>query len=996
MMWREATKPLSNLFFHYWKTGITSRLPSDIRKANHLNPTWVYSREGEVFYPFNCTFPMFHFAPAFAPLASDPAKSGPSDTKSSPMDVAKRQFRAWCDAFRVSRAAGSIIIRFFTGYELTFCRALDLYNTTGNTNSGLYAAEWGASRLHLDELEHKTSPAPTKFHAIDTSNLTNHLGLLNLIVATRPLMEDSPMFRSILYTEETTTLDQHEVRPFLKRLCTTIPTLAALLGIAPLAYVSNFTTHPNVHENITEVSHTIERIAWVDPACGDCFGYLNGSNVSFGADDLVNLLFEAYKESLFLGEDIITTLMSEISLFRSKVKQSYYYDQSSMAAFFQLVQRRVHLNNGTWDSVIKGFLDIVQHSPTRPLEKAQYHNLLVQLHLHGVHTADSLKPHWDTLFRSTPRSDVFKDWSSVPSLLCVVLTVPRQTFHRTLLQEKRPRTIFRFQCNLRADSPTGSSFPSIRCAWGKCVPISGSDKVALQEDPHGVNGKSDLIVWFWAPSYVLAYKTKTVGFALVPTSDAFVLHGKNLGASLEIFTTNLEDKQRVRLLTYSPTAPSGAPIPSQAITMRYPNPTPERLVPMFLAGVAVNEGRQGVVSFSARVEIDPPIEQQALLNGAKIKTIQISPCSMRLYVDDYTHVISYPYPILGTLNKLRIARRSHYIEVVVSIAEPLGSGGYALDRAPVLHRAGYTPWNIHHINLDRMPLLNTTDVFKKLPWISCLTALQLSDHERGMMAGERETEGPQSVLMAAVKDTIHSIVAMHALPDEKQRVFGFCESGEQAEVYAVLLVAGIRLDLASCSIVIDGAILPLSHSIPTSLKIAIDKMVNSNPLSRLPSIGDESIAVKKLLPAFVERARTWKHTTNCEYTATADIPLSVEFGHSPICSCGQGIGFDAPEWQSTLWKALLPFATRIAISPLFSVPYIDTISQSIDDLLRPRDGRRVDPPMANRMRLLNVCWVCGKTGNLSACAKCKSARYCSISCQRKNWEAHKKHCRSEM
>ncbi|KAG9109090.1 hypothetical protein FRC07_008367 [Ceratobasidium sp. 392] len=911
------------------------------------------------------------------------------------MDVAKRQFRAWCDAFKTARAANSIVIRHHTGDELSFCRALDHHNTTGKTASGLYAATWSAERLNLDELKTGNPPAPTQFHVIDTSNLTSHLGLLNLMITARPLMEDSPMFRSVLYTEETTTHEQHNARPFLKRLPATIPTLAALLGLAPMAYVSGFTTHSNVHEAITELDHTFERVAWIDPARGDRFGYSNGSNVSFEVSDLANVLFDAYRHLLFYGENLIMTLKTEIALWKSKCKQSYYYDQASIAVFFQLVKRRVHLKSGTWEMAIKEFLTILVHSPSGPLGQPLYGDLVLQLHLHGLYTSDLLQPNWHTQPQTHPRSSVVKDWTSIPPVVCIVLTVPHQKFHRAMLQDKRPGTIFKFQCNLR-DGDSFRSHTSIQCMWGKCVSAADSDKVALQEDIRGADGGSDLIVWFWAPSYLPASKAKTVGFALAPTSDAFLLKKDLLGVNLEIFAANLDDKRHVRLLTYSPTASSDTSTKLQPTIVRFPDPTPEPLMPMFTAELSVAEGQQGVTSYNARVEIDSVIEQRALLNGAIVKVTQISPCTMRLYVGDYTHVISYPYPVLGTPNKLRVARKSHYIEVIVSIAQPLGSGGYALDRTPVLHRAGYTPWNIHHINLDRMPILNTEDVIKKLPWLPCLTALQLSDQERAMMSGELETAGPESTLMGAVKDTIHSIVSMHALPKEGQRIFGLCEPNEGADTYAMLLVGGIRLDLASCSIVVDTAVVPLTNSMPTSLMAAINRLTHANPVSRLPSMAGESTAIKKMLPAFVERARTWKHTPNCEYTATADMPLSVEFGQSPICSCGQGIGFDGPEWQASFWKAILPHATRAAICPIFSVPYIETLSQSIDDALRGRDGRGFDPGMANRMQLMNVCWVCGKTGKLSTCGKCKRPRYCSVRCQKKNWEAHKKICRTEV
>ena len=44
-----STKPTSQVFTHFWKTGITSLNPRDIAAATLVNPTFVYSLTGEGF-----------------------------------------------------------------------------------------------------------------------------------------------------------------------------------------------------------------------------------------------------------------------------------------------------------------------------------------------------------------------------------------------------------------------------------------------------------------------------------------------------------------------------------------------------------------------------------------------------------------------------------------------------------------------------------------------------------------------------------------------------------------------------------------------------------------------------------------------------------------------------------------------------------------------------------------------------------------------------------
>ncbi|KAF8595883.1 hypothetical protein BDV93DRAFT_394756, partial [Ceratobasidium sp. AG-I] len=96
---------------------------------------------------------------------------------------------------------------------------------------------------------------------------------------------------------------------------------------------------------------------------------------------------------------------------------------------------------------------------------------------------------------------------------------------------------------------------------------------------------------------------------------------------------------------------------------------------------------------------------------------------------------------------------------------------------------------------------------------------------------------------------------------------------------------------------------------------------------------------------------------------------------TPICTCGEGLGFSSSEWNVRSWKGLLRFATRAAISPLFSVSYIETVAGAVKSL---------------------PCWSCGGPGKptLSACSKCKKARYCSTECQHRDWKTHKASCKA--
>ena len=42
----------------------------------------------------------------------------------------------------------------------------------------------------------------------------------------------------------------------------------------------------------------------------------------------------------------------------------------------------------------------------------------------------------------------------------------------------------------------------------------------------------------------------------------------------------------------------------------------------------------------------------------------------------------------------------------------------------------------------------------------------------------------------------------------------------------------------------------------------------------------------------------------------------------------------------------------------------------------------------------DLCVKCGKDGATKRCARCRSAKYCSVECQKSHWSEHKKNCQA--
>jgi hypothetical protein len=220
------------------------------------------------------------------------------------------------------------------------------------------------------------------------------------------------------------------------------------------------------------------------------------------------------------------------------------------------------------------------------------------------------------------------------------------------------------------------------------------------------------------------------------------------------------------------------------------------------------------------------------------------------------------------------------------------------------------------------------------------------------------------------------------LQGQQARVFGI-NNPDHGGVHILVFVSCLRLDLANHTVVLDAAILPLHNPLMPKIQPFLENLTEIG-LCSVVADSDELRLWKEIVPAWVERCRQWEHRSSCAYLSKSKIPLSVELGQNPICSCWEGAlppsyTFDLPRWDLAA-----KYAVRAAISPSFSVPFVE---QSFD-------GNKITEPAA---LYETACRVCGKGKSdgrkgLFKCARCQAVRYCSVECQRGHWKEHKKVC----
>jgi hypothetical protein len=248
----------------------------------------------------------------------------------------------------------------------------------------------------------------------------------------------------------------------------------------------------------------------------------------------------------------------------------------------------------------------------------------------------------------------------------------------------------------------------------------------------------------------------------------------------------------------------------------------------------------------------------------------------------------------------------------------------------------------------------------------------MTDRERLLRERDIRTD-----TLANVKGTIHAIlVGAAGVQGHQSRIFGLNIKGN---IDTIIFVPTLRLDLASHTLVADAYVLPLNEArlrkVEQTLVTILEELIN------VELYGDEVATWKRLLPALAERCRTWKHGLNCEFLAKKTIPLSLEHENDPLCSCGKGKDISAMFRKEKKWVSAAPFVTRIAIGPIFGVPYVESVGGFMNTISEESDVAR--------------CARCGGPGKpkLLVCGACKSTSYCSAGCQKEDWKKHKLVCK---
>lgn len=1007
------------LYKRFWKQGTVDTTDEASAKANLPNLMFLTVDSTSSLHYGADPLLGFHLATAYTPLEPQselyiPEKE--SGQLQKVVDAARLEFRQWSASFR--RRAGSFTLRFFVGDAIAFAHTLQNAHASGSPTAGLYRNKYQLEPLTLMESDYgATGSAPLRFDIVDTSNLCDHVGPLNLLTAVSPLLLNN--LASTLYTEVIPKATKSRKEVLDTMLCGDTPTVSTLIGLFPAEYWTNASCVPYGDEGFldaigdvqdpgqpSDTSHQGQmflRVAWKRPPClasSADTSDLSLIPIRFSKEDLAQVLYRIYLR-MFDDEDW-TKKFADLGLNASAPSQRHLnpqpqYHRGGLAAFLRLVQRRVICDD--WDKTMALFLDLVDQGTKASMGMHCFQELCAYLHIFGAHTASVFNSRNLVSGMSiTPQASGgqhLRAWTNIAPVICITLKVPRKYLKAFTEEDPLSYGVPAVYCRVANGGSWENFFPACQFTFGDAsttgVRHSDGFEVYVTEDKDGWAGSSALIVTFYTPSWAILqdYSSATVSFGLYSTPLMLSRFMKYYGPTLTIYETAMDNAENVCITKYAPHQQAFPTVSGFTVDqLAGPGNIEGASIQTLTAGGHPQTGC--LVTMIGRLDIGCETHRAALKDGASVTIENPTPCHSTVTLGQMQPLdIFFPVPVLRTDQKIRIARKSSYVEIIAQVAKVSNSAEFPTSFWHPLYLTGNKKvplaWSMPHLHLEKQPPLDLRQV-SKLGWLNTHLSLQWSNRERRMRDNASLPRSPGEGARLDLKESLYGLLVQFAgLHGHKSAaIFGISIPGKE-DGSILIFPHKLRIDLATRSVVLDCAVLPLHAGIMPKLTRFLRGLGNGAVQIKVDEA--ELRVWKQTLPSWVERCRAdWGHGDGCEYRAAGRIPLSDRHGddEQPLCSCGQGIfpgGFTLPKvpgWLSMARK----YSTRAAISPVFWAPFAD------EAYVAPT-GDQGTPRL--------FCKVCGakqkKDGKpLMKCGGCRLVQYCSVECQKKDWKTHKTLC----
>ncbi|RPB20395.1 hypothetical protein L211DRAFT_893445 [Terfezia boudieri ATCC MYA-4762] len=913
----EAIDALLGQGIQYWKNGTTGYNASEIKAATLTNPTFLYTGMGgdEVMVHYSSNpIECFHIGAALAtlkPSGPDVVKGVTVNTVPSKLaavvDNCRAQFHSWCASFRKASHFDNhqaVCVRFFTGDALPFCDYLSRQGQRSGSSVGLftYTKDWSMAPLVLDGCDYQdgaANPAPLKFNIIDTSNLTDHSGLLNILLVTNALLVRSAS--TVLYTESFCSDDEDSIKSMEGQIGGDLGMMFLLFDLAPLSYLS-YTTKPWNEYN--------QRLAWRFPSCAkvNCSTILSTQHPA----QLAACLFQAFL-TLFQNENNAAKFKnmasaSTPSQFMKLMQRDsvIHYARETYAFLLKFVKGRVHVN---WPEVMEYLVTFLETDKSLLMASMFYQELRTHMHILGLEALPLVEPSW-----GMTKTERLPGWHIMPPVVSVVLVVPRSSFNILNTVDKSQLGTPQFQSAVGTHH-LQNLYRAIQMTFGKVRDNgeSGEKRILfVEEDSSGLQGNSPVIVAWYMPAWMLLIDPESTMVSLqiantMATSRTFL---SILGPLLEIFKAKLLHRGNVFVARNMPGLIQRTEARALQVTL-----TPDA---RSTALSWVGGGRKLDV-----MTIRQTGESTNLLLSNTRKTVeqsQVSPYSISISSGEHTKTVVFPFPVAGNQSRLRIARKSKYIEVVVPIAGPREQENYAADLTPVMIQDGaIIPWNLPRVHMNSLPAIVLGGITKR-KWLNRLVKEMLG-YTNPLQKSDVGNKFPLAPSLFSIISRCTGITKNSPHTQRPRAIYLRSPSDFMHGIF--ILVLEVRLDLSSHTILLDTCVV----SGETAFELGFAALLDTPEVYYQPGCSEEEMqAWREYLPAITERCRTWKHdSTRCAWIKSGKIPASST---NPLCECGAGT---IPEEHLKLEvsgvsmpgaaAALAMHGTRAAISPFFPGPW---------------------------------------------------------------------------
>ncbi|KAL0939758.1 mynd finger family protein [Colletotrichum truncatum] len=993
----------------YWKSAFAE--PSG--SANIPNPLFAATLSKHRVLHYG-TDPIlgFHLANAFVTLSnSSPLRPEQKDDELKAYAAAKTQFREWAAACGTLLKTKKLVIRSVVSDALAFCQTLQHFVVTKERSGGWYRRQFDVRSLSLDpDVYGSKRAAPTSFDAIDTSNLADYLGTLSLITSALPLLTARPW--SSLFTETLLKTEETTKQAFDKLLFGDGPTISLLLGASPVEYWTNSTAVSWVDEILIGLTSGMSspdnqtqsqchcRINWKQSK------FFSGVNTAqplkVDPEALAGVVFKTYLD-IFAHENPMKLLSISKASMTQLIRNTAYtnFHRGTLVALLRYLKLRLSVSD--FETTIRILLEKYSFERSLMFTGNLRQELSLQLHTQDLFSEDWLRRD----IRPNRNLGGFDSWESIPEVVAVSLVVPKEGITRMFSGSDQakiasPTVRGAMVSGKDADHKWHNFFDDVQLAFGT-IKTSGDREtnafsVTIEPDPAGWAGDSPLIASFYVPAAALQVERKTsyVRLEVQASAQNIAVYQKTLGEELKIHEAKLGDESSVYIAKHLP-GQTRYPATCEAAGAVAESETQTKGETQAIFTADITKEQDKIATITGHLDFLSDKGKKLLTDKVPVTMEQESPFTINIVFGNKEHVypLVFPIPVDASKAKTRIARKSAYFEVIAPLATPstdpqtksvLSDFVYPTTLARNLSNIP-ADLNTPHFNLDRLPIIDLTDKAANR-WITTLLSFQFSVREKAMR--EEVNAGRESLSTSNRLNFKESLFTMFMLSTGLQGgqtgLFSLSHP-DGSGTHMLIFVSAVRLDASSGSIVLDAAVIPFTESIVKELESFL-LILRTLEMCSITVNDEELVFWRKVLPSLAERSRTWDHKSSCEYSKAGSAPVSLRIGEPILCSCGAGrlpddfVGL--PEWDTAA-----KYATRVAISPTFAVPFVDDVVDF--------DAWKQSGGGAARQEPQERCTNCGKTSGkdgaaLKKCMRCLRVKYCSGECQKKDWRKHRGEC----